>query len=345
MRLAQLARKVKVKPVEIRDFLAAEFDLTLENDPNVKIDNAHLDAIMDKFTVKTETVVEEEVQEIEAKEEEMVPETGERQEKESSLSEIETSPEDSLDEQDEEVSTTTVDEILARNEQDETEVEEGEVEEKPFVEAEVDENAELIKAPKVKLEGLKVVGKIDLPQAKQKEEAEANEEVKEIDPFDTDVELPSVEAVEAEIERQEALDKLMDSQEGDDSVLADLEASQQSVSQDIKPGKKVAQKAQEVQENMDDDDETSIYKDKNGNYHFTAQQRANRIKSLSEQKERRRQEELKEKKERHYKEMVKTQAPAPKKKAKKKSASQKKNKVQKEAPKGLWAKFLHWLND
>ncbi|MBK9191961.1 MAG: hypothetical protein IPM77_10845 [Crocinitomicaceae bacterium] len=44
-----------------------------------------------------------------------------------------------------------------------------EPEKDPFIPLPVDPDAELIKAPKIKLDGLKVVGKIELPEKKQKE--------------------------------------------------------------------------------------------------------------------------------------------------------------------------------
>ena len=330
MRLAQLSRKVNTSSDDILKFLKSELNVELENDPNAKIEDEHLDAVLANFQEP-----EEEVQEVEE-----APQTEETEETpEEMTAEAEPSQAEETTEEEEEEDSASQDTVQIVHDDGSEEATEEE-EEKPFVEVEVDENAPLIKAEKPQLEGIKVVGKIDLPTKKSEEEA-GSEEVSE--EFDENMSLPTAQEIEAEIEREEKAAELMAEAGDPDDLLAELEASQKSVSQDIKAGKTVVAKAKEVEENIDDE-ENSIYKDKRGNYRFTREQRENRAKRLKEVEAQKKEKALKAKKERHYKEMMESKAAPPKKKGKKKEKSAT-DKEKEEKPKSAWGKFLRWLND
>ena len=59
MRLAQIARKVQVKPSEIRSFVKKTFDMELDVDPNIKLADEQVAAILEEFKVEeVEPVVE-----------------------------------------------------------------------------------------------------------------------------------------------------------------------------------------------------------------------------------------------------------------------------------------------
>lgn len=325
MRLAQLARKVDSKPEEIRKFILDEFGIELDNDPNVKLSDEQAEAVQQKFEVAVVDVAEEPAEiPVEA-----VPAEEEDTSAEITVEEV-IEPAETVA-----VKTTTVDEILAQNEGNE---ELGD-EEKPFVEAVYDENAELIKAPKIQLEGVKVVGKIDLPvketaveSSEEKNESESgyNEPIGEEG-------LPTAEQVEAEIDREEALETVADK-----NITDELDMAMAASTQDVKSGRTKQSKPKEVKENIEEE-ENSIYKDKNGIYHFTQEQLENRKKRLAELSDKKKQQALKDKKKRHYKDLMRDQPASQKKK--KKSPEKKHKQENKSEPKGIWGKFLAWLND
>jgi hypothetical protein len=140
MRLAQLARKVSVKSTAIVDFLAAQA-VVIEDNPNTKIEEEHVRMILSHFAP---ALLENELTAL----------------------------------------ATTQDEIPAavENESPQAEVQEevpAIITEEPAVEAPADtttvteELPDIIRAPKIELSGLKVLGKIELPEKKKKEEPEA----------------------------------------------------------------------------------------------------------------------------------------------------------------------------
>ena len=320
MRLAQIARKVGMTPTEIRRFIEGEFQVEIGNEPNYKLNENQIDAVLQNFTP-----VEKEP-EVAPKKEETTPVETTVEEVNETVPEITETEAAIPQETGEEVLEATKEiapvtegvieeEEIAHNSAEDTtsdlEVYEADQEEDgPFIEAEVDPDAELIKAPKIKLDGLKILGKIELP------------EKKEVEPEKTEEEL---EAEEAE-------------------KIAALDAAMQSQAQDIrKKGDSKADKkeAQEVSE----------YKDKNGIYHFSHQQKINREKRLIELEIKRKRENERNKKKQHYQKMMQGREQKKSVKAEKikarKTAATKEKKAQKttEAPKGLWAKFLRWLND
>lgn len=333
MRLAQLSRKVNTNTEEILKFLKSELNVELENDPNAKIEDEHVDAVLAQFQPP---IVEEDLPEPVASSEEEAPaeeeEVKEEVEEVIAPAETEDSPEEATPEKE-------VIEAVNEETSEEESTTADDSEEQAFIEVEVDEDAPIIKAPKVQLEGIKVVGKIDLPTKAVEEEEEEID-----DTFDENASLPTAEEVEAEIEREEKAAALFAESGEPDDLLDELEQSQKAVSQDVKVGKTVVRKAKEVEENVEEE-EYSIYKDKRGNYRFTREQRENRAKRLKEVAVIQRQKAQKAKKEQHYKEMMETKAAPPVKKKPKKISKKSKDKEQKEAPKSAWGKFLRWLND
>lgn len=267
MRLGQLSRKLDVKPSEIVGFIREQYQIELDSDLNTRIEDSYVEAVSQKFgfispvvdsVPETPNVSESLPQQAEPVvaeipvEEEIVPVTSHTE----SVEQIENDPE----------------------KQDEKDT---------FTPLPVDPDAELIKAPKIKLEGLKVVGKIDLPEPKAKEESDTPE----------------------------------------------------TASTKENRSKKV--------ETSEEDEEYSIYKDKKGIYHFSQTQRDNRKSSLERIKREKQETQRKQSKVKHYQQLVVSEK-VPADQAKKMKKSAKKEKVaaqQKPERKGLWGKFMNWLND
>jgi hypothetical protein len=136
MRLGQLARKLALRPAEIVEFLA-ENDIRIPDGANARLETDHVNLIMKRFVPGWIETSEEE-----SEQEEVVIL------QETNLDQLSSSPELPTEEQPQPLA-------------------------EPEVEAEADdraESAEVIRAPKVELSGLKVIGKIDLPELKKKEE-------------------------------------------------------------------------------------------------------------------------------------------------------------------------------
>lgn len=360
MRLAQLARKVKVTPTEIKRFLEAEFDLTIGKDPNFKLNEDHIEAVINKFPVplepaptvkkRTDTKVEEQqdlaheeiIDEVTVAVEESAATTQVTITEESTVEieeaaavkelvdkaeqlEVTTNEKESVEpiEEDTLVADTEkenqVDEEIEKIEIDyESESVEAAEDVTTFEEVPVDPNAPTIGAAKIKLDGLKILGKIELP-SNQKE---------------------SVEPIEENTVSEE-------------DEIARLDAAMQSNVQDVKAGKIEQPLPKAVEANLTNNvEELSPYKDKNGIYHFSAEQKNNRIKRLRQLEQLKREKARKEAKRRHYIEHVaKNQKPVSKKVEKtkeKKTEIRKEKKLAKEVkeqPKGLWQRFKSWLND
>lgn len=140
MRLGQLSRKLSIKPANIVEDIQVEFDVTIEAGLNTKIDDKFVDFIEKKYTIVPEVTQAKE----EVIEEKVVPE--EKQED---------SPTKEETEKTEASETTEEEKTEVVSDSKTSDKEEGE-----------EEEIETIKAPKVKLEGIKVVDKIDLPEPK-----------------------------------------------------------------------------------------------------------------------------------------------------------------------------------
>lgn len=136
MRLGQLARKLALRPADIVEFLA-ENNIVIADNANTRLKNEETNLVMKRFVPGwTETADVEEVAE----------------------------PEE------ETTSAQPVAELVTSEEDTAAQVQE--------VDSDQDtpkENAEIIRAPKIELSGLKVVGKIDLPEPKKKEETSSVE--------------------------------------------------------------------------------------------------------------------------------------------------------------------------
>jgi len=264
MRLGQISRKFDLKPQQIREFILNEFNITIVDDPNYKLDDMHVEAIQNAFVSKEEnensTIKPQKLIDIdEIKVTSFVPPINEINENETSITK----------------------DTLPELEKSEIDV---------FTPLPVDPNAELIKAPKIKLEGLKVIGKIELP-----------EKIK----------------IEPEINDENSSD-ITDSINNDKKIDVDIN---------------------------EQEEEYSIYKDKKGIYHFSQQQRENRIKSLERIKLAKREALRKKKKNIHYEKIAEKTKKKTDKKENKQRASIKNQSTAKPERKGLWGKFLNWLND
>ncbi len=142
MRLAQLARKLSLKSTAIVDFLATQ-GVVIEDSPNAKIDELHVRSVITHFApALLEAEAEAIVQEQELLEATVNTET------------ITMPPVIEIAKPIAEEKEAATDIILP-------------------VET-VEELPDVIRAPKIELSGLKVLGKIELPEKKKKEEQEAS---------------------------------------------------------------------------------------------------------------------------------------------------------------------------
>lgn len=129
MRLAQLARRISVKPSEISEFLATK-NIEIENSSNAKVNDDHVALVLERFAP-------------ELLKDEQTPESIEA--------------DSTADKPEEELVNGEGDELAQAEQYSE-----------PISEKVIEQ--EVIKPIKVELPGLKVVGKIDLPEPKKKEE-------------------------------------------------------------------------------------------------------------------------------------------------------------------------------
>lgn len=177
MRLAQLARRLNVKQDTIVEFLH-ENGTDYKLHPNVKISDDHIELVLGHFDA---TVLEE------WKLEQNEPQTTETSE----ILDTEDSTEEEIVEPDEEFDTSIEEknvEAVTEFSNEEPEEQVTEIEETESVESSPSEGdaEEVIRAPKVKLGGIKVVGKIDLPEKKEEpksvvDESTEDELLKEIE--------------------------------------------------------------------------------------------------------------------------------------------------------------------
>ncbi|MGJ3233786.1 hypothetical protein [Marivirga sp.] len=176
MRLAQVARKLSITTEDIVDFLEIR-GITIEKDSNTKLGEDALKLLYKHFEIEeNEEIVQESI--TESNSEEIIPdkEGDEAHEKEN---------QDLLDEQQAEQEDEAKLEKVEVEEESPSEIKEEKKKSFKTVgelleQQEDDADSELvIKAPKMELKGLNVVGKIDLPEPKPKAEPEPKEEAKE----------------------------------------------------------------------------------------------------------------------------------------------------------------------
>jgi hypothetical protein len=145
MRLGQLARKLTLNTTEIVEFLASR-NIQIETGSNTRLEDEHVKWLIQHFAP---AMAEEMAAEQESKAEEIVIEKD--QTVEGVLSEVVAEE------------TTVIDQKQSQQEQV-TAV----LDIPKAIEDANDESIEIIKASKVELPGLKVIGKIDLPEPKKK---------------------------------------------------------------------------------------------------------------------------------------------------------------------------------
>jgi len=146
MRLGQLARKLELRPNEIIEFLASK-EIVIDNSSNTRLDDEHVVLIAKHFAPGKDFVLQEDVKEIGTIDTEVPPSVVKVEQVAVIRDEIMPAPAEDM--------ATEVQEV----------------------------SSEIIKAQKIELSGLKVVGKIDLPEPKKKadsalqlEETEKREE-------------------------------------------------------------------------------------------------------------------------------------------------------------------------
>ncbi len=182
MRLGQLSRQTKLKTSDIVEYLANQ-GITIKSGSNAKVDDEYVELVYSGFNL--ELPVETVEIEIAADANEHETDSELEQDTETLVEADEvplnSDPHSEINElyegldDDDEFSTEEIVEIKARIEANKIAKDE----------ADRPENPNLIKAPKVSLQGLKVVGKIDLPEPKVKEEVVAEEK-----PGEDEVEKP-----------------------------------------------------------------------------------------------------------------------------------------------------------
>lgn len=170
MRLGQLARHLESTTTEIVQFLD-EQGIEKNDHPNVKLSDEEEKLVISHFRPELLVVEEEpsiEIESVELEEKEEILEA---------LPEDEAKPEEGVvAEQEEEINEVPAVELPTPVETEPSYVSVTAAELNPEDEnTPVNTNFDLIKAPKVELPGLKVVGKIDLPEPKLKEESESEE--------------------------------------------------------------------------------------------------------------------------------------------------------------------------
>lgn len=156
MRLGQFARKLNVKPQEIAEFLKNEFELEISVHPNSKIEDEYIEAIKLFFS---------------------------KEEKEKIVSTEERKPtlEENINEEADPKKHNDNQEVIETTEEIDIDVREEEVsDEHELTEEDLNIVDGIIKAPEVEVSGVKVVGKIEIPE-KKTEEADESEESNDSD--------------------------------------------------------------------------------------------------------------------------------------------------------------------
>lgn len=186
MRLGQLSRKLQVKTAEIIDFLQSEYDVVINNHPNSKVPEELLALLEDRF--KKEIVLESaaELENAIIEEHEVVLDVPKTETPNDS--EIQESPLEELEKV-----------VIIENSPNYN---------NDIVEDEAELNIidGVIKAPKIEFAGVKVVGKIELPE--KKIEAPTDTLIEEVSPIDPNNDIEnSEEKVNAEPITPEQVEK------------------------------------------------------------------------------------------------------------------------------------------
>lgn len=309
MRLGQISRKLNVKPSDIRDFIESEFMVRIELDLNFKLDDNQIAALNENFKLPEPIVVKDnnfasKIETVDTEgfsnEEAIIVDEIEPiiVEVEAPIAAAETEP--ILVEQDV-IEITEQSQNTLPTQQKSSNVKD------PFEPLPVNPDAELIKVPKIKLEGLKVIGKIELPE--------------------------KIVAKPVNIEE----------------ISTDVEVADETVTNDITIENSEPSKSIEENVSVVIEEEYSIYKDKKGIYHFSQQQRESRKNRKVRVALKKSENQKKKNKAKHYQKIVKVVkkegSEKLKSKTKKENIQQQKLAAVKPIRKGLWGKFLNWIND
>ncbi|MFT6939978.1 MAG: hypothetical protein ACJASN_001468 [Cyclobacteriaceae bacterium] len=169
MRLGQLARVVELKPTELINFLQKQ-GISVYTHANSKLEEEHEALVKEHFDIedKVEAPAEPIIETIFSTTEEVVTEAPPTDLMEA-VEDIDTDDEIILSEEDE---TVLEDEatLSVLNDEDSKVTKDLQIVPEEGQE-EIEEEIEIIKAPKIALPGLKVIGKIDLPVPPKKEES------------------------------------------------------------------------------------------------------------------------------------------------------------------------------
>jgi hypothetical protein len=160
MRLAQLARKISLKQIEIVEFLA-QYSIEVEDTANAKLEDTHVQLVIEKLAPLLQLVIANELASAE--------------------------PEEVIEASVSVVSPVSIQEEVVEELASVEEVQE-------HASEPIEETAEVIRAPKIELSGLKVLGKIELPEKKKKEEL-VTEEAGELVATETDKKITSRERI------------------------------------------------------------------------------------------------------------------------------------------------------
>ncbi|WKV12611.1 hypothetical protein [Marivirga harenae] len=179
MRLAQAARKLSITTDDIVDFLEIR-GIVIEKDSNTKLDENAVKLLYRHFEIEEEEAENEVIAEVE--DTIRTEEKDEVDEKEDKIAEpADSEPEEEVSEKNAEKSSVEIQNI------EEVPAEIQKEKKKAFKtvgelledQAEHSDEELIIKAPKVELKGLNVIGKIDLPEPKRKAQTEQSEETQD----------------------------------------------------------------------------------------------------------------------------------------------------------------------
>lgn len=289
MRLGQLSRKLQVKTAEIIDLLQSEYDVAINNHPNSKVPEELVAHLEDRF--KKEIVLESPAQlEASAIEDyEVIVE----------IPKTETPNDSEIQElKEEELEEVMIIENTPNNNDNDI----------------VDEEAELnivdgiIKAPKIEFAGVKVVGKIELPEKK----VEVVDEIEEIET----TEIP-IENNELDISEQPQTESIEE--------VTETPVKEEKLQPSPKPAQRKTRPRRQEKILLTPEEERRIK---------LKEAQKKKLEAQKEKKQKRRETyslELKPSKN--------NTSPQKQKKAKPKKAPKKKK------PTSLWGRFIYWLND
>jgi hypothetical protein len=168
MRLGQLSRKLKVKPQEIVTFIAENFSSTVEVHPNSKIEDDFIAKIEEHFKLTENPEKEGEKDSIEEATLASADHVEQTESKDERQIESEEIVEDTIVEEELEVpadnnTSESTDKAESAKENTDKDISQNE----GIQEEDLNLVDGVVKAPKVEVEGIKVVGKIDLPEKKE----------------------------------------------------------------------------------------------------------------------------------------------------------------------------------